>query len=160
MEEEKKGTGFVIKDRRHFDESGEARAAEETTASASASPADAPPSRPQPASPEAEGPSEDARSGGETAAKTAPGGEQAYPDIDFPNFILSLSTTAMYHFGDFPDPATGETRRNLAAAKQTIDILGLLREKTEGNLKDEEKQLLEGILFELRMRYVKEKRAR
>ena len=80
--------------------------------------------------------------------------------IDFQNFILSLSTTAMYHFGDFPDPTTGETRSNLSAAKQTIDILGMLRDKTEGNLKDAEKQLLEGLLFELRMRYVKEKRTR
>lgn len=160
MEEEKKGTGFVIKDRRHFDESGEARTAEDTATSASASPANETPSRPQTASSEAAEPAEAARSGSDTASETAPEGEQAYPDIDFPNFILSLSTTAMFHFGDFPDPATGKTRRNLAAAKQTIDILGLLREKTEGNLKAEEKQLLEGLLFELRMRYVKEKRAR
>jgi Domain of unknown function (DUF1844). len=63
----------------------------------------------------------------------------------------------MYHFGDFPDPVSKETRRDLAAAKQTIDILNMLKEKTEGNLDDREKELLDGILFELRMRYVKEK---
>ncbi len=158
MEEEKKGTGFVIKDRRHFDESGEIRNGEDQPLPPPAAEADALPPR---AAPEAPG-RPDAAPGDAASAppQDAPGEEQAYPAIDFPNFILSLSTTAMYHFGDFPDPSTGETRRNLSAAKQTIDILGMLRDKTEGNLKDEEKQLLEGLLFELRMRYVKEKRTR
>ena len=63
----------------------------------------------------------------------------------------------MYHFGDFPDPATNEARRDLAAAKQTIDLLSILQAKTEGNLTADEKQLLEGILYELRLRFVKEK---
>jgi hypothetical protein len=63
----------------------------------------------------------------------------------------------MYHFGDFPDPVTNEARRNLAAAKQTIDLLSILKAKTEGNLTADEKQLLEGILYELRLRFVKEK---
>ncbi|OHE17196.1 MAG: hypothetical protein A2X96_05030 [Syntrophobacterales bacterium GWC2_56_13] len=76
--------------------------------------------------------------------------------MNFTSFIFSLSTTAMYHFGDFPDPVTKETRRNLPAAKQTIDILTLLKTKTEGNLDEDEKQLLDGILYELRMRFVKE----
>ena len=78
------------------------------------------------------------------------------PEINFAGFIFSLSTTAMYHFGDFPDPVTKETRRNLAAAKQTVDILSILKTKTEGNLDEDEKQLLDGILYELRMRFVKE----
>jgi hypothetical protein len=85
------------------------------------------------------------------------GREEFFPEVNFVNFILSLSTTAMYHFGDFPDPASQKTQRNLAAAKQTIDILGMLSAKTEGNLDDNEKALLDGLLFELRMRYVKEK---
>ena len=51
---------------------------------------------------------------------------------------------------------TKETRRNLPAAKQTIDILSILKTKTEGNLDEDEKQLLDGVLFELRMRFVKE----
>ncbi|OHE24001.1 MAG: hypothetical protein A2Z43_00965 [Syntrophobacterales bacterium RBG_19FT_COMBO_59_10] len=76
--------------------------------------------------------------------------------MNFTGFIFSLSTTAMYHFGDFPDPVTKETKRNLPAAKQTIDILSILKTKTEGNLDEDEKQLLDGILFELRMRFVKE----
>jgi hypothetical protein len=63
----------------------------------------------------------------------------------------------MYHFGDFPDPVSRKAEKNLIAAKQTIDILGLLQTKTEGNLDENEKSLLDGLLFELRMRYVKEK---
>ena len=62
----------------------------------------------------------------------------------------------MYHFGDFPDPVTKESKRNLAAAKQTIDILTILKTKTEGNLDEDENQLLDDILYELRMRFVKE----
>jgi hypothetical protein len=77
--------------------------------------------------------------------------------MNFASFIFSLSTTAMYHFGDFPDPVTNESRRNLPAAKQTIDILSILKAKTAGNLDEREKELLDGMLFELRMRYVKEK---
>ncbi|MBU1744955.1 MAG: DUF1844 domain-containing protein [Proteobacteria bacterium] len=78
------------------------------------------------------------------------------PEINFAGFIFSLSTTAMYHFGDFPDPVTKESQRNLPAAKQTIDILSILKTKTEGNLDEQEKQMLDGILYELRMRFIKE----
>jgi hypothetical protein len=83
--------------------------------------------------------------------------EEYLPEMNFANFVLSLSTTAMYHFGDFPDPVSRKAEKNLIAAKQTIDILGLLQTKTEGNLDENEKSLLDGLLFELRMRYVKEK---
>jgi len=75
--------------------------------------------------------------------------------ITFVGFILSLAHTAAFHFGDVPDPATGEPGTpNLAAAQQLIDILALLDEKTRGNLSAEERQLLEQIVYELRMRYV------
>jgi hypothetical protein len=63
----------------------------------------------------------------------------------------------MYHFGDFPDPVTKKAEKNLAAAKHTIDMLNMLKNKTAGNLDENEKELLEGILYELMMRYVKEK---
>jgi hypothetical protein len=75
--------------------------------------------------------------------------------ISFPAFVLSLAHTAAVHFGDVPDPSTGaRVEANLAAAQQMIDILALLEEKTRGNLSAEERQLLEQILYELRMRYV------
>jgi hypothetical protein len=86
----------------------------------------------------------------------SPAEEPPLPEINFSSFIFSLSTSAMYHFGDFPDPVTKEGNRNLPAAKQTIDILSILKTKTEGNLDENEKQLLDGMLYELRMRFVKE----
>ena len=139
MEEEKKEKAFVIKDRRHFDESGDLRKEEEAKAEEKISAAMA---------------EETARPPKEAAAHERE--EAPLPEMNFASFIFSLSTTAMYHFGDFPDPVTKESRRNLPAAKQTIDILSILRTKTEGNLDEGEKEMLDGVLYELRMRYVKE----
>ena len=79
------------------------------------------------------------------------------PEVNFSTFVFSLSSSALLHFGEVPDPSTGKTQKNLAMAKHTIDILGLLEEKTKGNLTEDEKQLLKNILYDLRMRYVKEK---
>lgn len=78
------------------------------------------------------------------------------PEINFASFIISLSSSTLFHLGDIPDPATNQTQRNLPLAKQTIDILGLLKEKTVGNLDRDETQLLENLLYDLRMRYVAE----
>ena len=75
--------------------------------------------------------------------------------ISFAAFVLSLAHTAAVHFGDVPDPMSGETSQaNLPAAQQMIDILSLLETKTRGNLSAEERQLLEQILYELRLRFV------
>ena len=75
--------------------------------------------------------------------------------ISFPAFVLSLAHTAAVHFGDIPDPVTGAAGQpNLQAAQQMIDILSLLEQKTRGNLTAEERQLLEQILYELRLRYL------
>jgi hypothetical protein len=75
--------------------------------------------------------------------------------ISFAAFVLSLAHTAAVHFGDIPDPVSGQTGdANLPAAQQMIDILSLLEVKTRGNLTAEERQLLDQILFELRMRFV------
>jgi hypothetical protein len=86
---------------------------------------------------------------------TPPAGEQDESAISFAAFVLSLAHTAAVHFGDIPDPVSGEAgEANLPAAQQMIDILSLLETKTRGNLTAEERQLLEQLLFELRMRYV------
>jgi hypothetical protein len=77
-------------------------------------------------------------------------------EIDFSAFIFSLSTSALVHLGEFPDPATQKLEKDLPLAKQTIDILGMLQEKTQGNLTPEEKKLMESILTDLRWRYVRE----
>lgn len=87
------------------------------------------------------------------------GQEQAgmlLPKIDFSMFIFSLNSSVLVHLGILDDPATGKKANNLAAAKQTIDILGLLEEKTRGNLTDQERDMLKHILYDLRMIYVRE----
>jgi hypothetical protein len=78
------------------------------------------------------------------------------PELTFASFIISLSSSAFAHLGDMPDPVTGEVKKNLSLAKQTIDLLGLLREKTRNNLQEEEEKLFDHLLYDLRMRYVKE----
>ena len=87
--------------------------------------------------------------------------EEAHQDshdsstISFAAFVLSLAHTAAVHFGDIADPVTGNAAQpNLAAAQQMIDILSLLEQKTRGNLTAEERQLLDQILYELRLRYL------
>lgn len=74
-------------------------------------------------------------------------------------FIYSLASNAAVHFGDLPDPLTNERRPpDLDAAAQLIELLAMLEEKTRGNLTAEERQLLETVIFELRMRFVEAKK--
>jgi hypothetical protein len=75
------------------------------------------------------------------------------PAIDFATFVLSLSTSAMVHLGEAPAP-DGSSAKNLELARQTIDILGMLEDKTKGNLSDDEAKLLQQLLCDLRLRYV------
>ena len=74
--------------------------------------------------------------------------------VDFSTFIMSLTSSAFYHLGDMPDPSTGKKEVNLPAVQQTIDMLTMLREKTKGNLKEDEAKLLEQLIYELQVKYV------
>jgi hypothetical protein len=80
----------------------------------------------------------------------------ALPTVDLSSLCLSLGTSALYHLGVVGDPETGAKAPapNLPLARQTIDILEMLQVKTQGNLEAEETRLLEGMLYELRMRFV------
>jgi hypothetical protein len=78
---------------------------------------------------------------------------QDLPTLDFSTFVLGLIGTAYVHLGDAPE-AEGDTARDLLMARQDIDLLGLLQEKTKGNLTGDEERLLEQALCDLRMRYV------
>ncbi len=80
--------------------------------------------------------------------------EEALPRVDFATFVLSLSHSALMHLGEAPHPETGKTERNLMLARQTIDLIAMLEDKTKGNLTGDEERLLAQILFDLRMRYV------
>ena len=76
-------------------------------------------------------------------------------ELSFAAFVVSLATTAAIHFGDMADPATGERLEpNLEGAAQMIAILTLLEEKTRGNLTAEERQMIEQVLYELRVRFL------
>lgn len=79
---------------------------------------------------------------------------QTPPEIDFLTFVLSLAASVQMSLGLIPHPANNQPQINLASAKQTIDILGMLEKKTKGNLSDDEKKILTQILYELRIQYV------
>lgn len=93
----------------------------------------------------------DAADGEETA--------EPMPPIDFTTFVLSLSTSALMHLGQEPSGmASGKQTVDLAMARQNIDLLALLEDKTRGNLTGEEERLLHGVLTDLRVQYVRAKK--
>ncbi|MBW2057041.1 MAG: DUF1844 domain-containing protein [Deltaproteobacteria bacterium] len=142
MADEEKDRGFAVRDKRHFAAGKTEERKEEKAEGKGGEPG---------AAAEAEKPGEDQR----TEAK---GREEApLPEINFSNFIFSLSTSALIHLGEIPDPVTSKPNKNLPMAKQTIDILGILQEKTKGNLTSDEETLIRNILYDLRMRFVKAK---
>ncbi|MBW2366716.1 MAG: DUF1844 domain-containing protein [Deltaproteobacteria bacterium] len=88
----------------------------------------------------------------ETTAQTT-----QLPKIDFSTFIMSLNASALVNLGVIDDPVSGGKVKNLALGKQTIDMLSMLEDKTKGNLTEEEENLLKGILYDLKITYVKQK---
>ncbi len=91
----------------------------------------------------------------EASEEDAAGQAGPLPEIDFNSFIFSLSTSALIQLGEIQDPFTQKTVKNLPLAKQTIDLIGMLGEKTKGNLTPEEEKVMEYVLYDLKMRYVK-----
>jgi hypothetical protein len=134
MASEEKEKGFTVQDRRRFSAEGEAKT---------------------------EGPEEDA-----SPAASAPKAAAAEPrrgaergpleeaEVTFTTFMVGLSTQALAALGEISDPVSGARSQDLQAAQQLIDIIGMLREKTRGNLDPDEDGLIEAILFDLRMKYV------
>jgi hypothetical protein len=138
MSEEKKveEKGFVIRDKRQFTTEGEAKS--------------------EAGAPKGTATSEAAEKAEAAKEKSQESKGMPLPEINFATFVLSISSSVLLHFGDVPDPISGKKERNLPMAKQTIDILGILKEKTKGNLDKEEEQLLENLLHDLRLKYVQE----
>ena len=130
--------GFVIKDRRVFPTEHDGK--EEVEPEAEATPEARERSKPEP---ELETPPPD------DTTQAPP-----LPVINFSTFVFSLSSSVLLHLGEMPDPATNKKVLNLSLAKQSIDILVMLQEKTSGNLDEEEENLLKNLLYELRMKYV------
>jgi len=131
MPEQEKG--FVVKDRRMFSQEG------------------------QPTPPEEPGPAETQDRKPEDAAAGAQPPLTPLPEINFPTFIASLNASALVHLGVIEDPVSGKAEKNLAMAKQTIDILSMLQQKTVANLTPDEEAMLKSILYDLRILYVKER---
>jgi len=77
------------------------------------------------------------------------------PEVNFSTFIVSLSTEVIFHLGEFPHPVSGEKKKDLPLAKHVIDTLAMLKEKTQGNLTEEEQKLMEGMLYDLRMAFIR-----
>lgn len=85
--------------------------------------------------------------------------QETGPQVTFASLVMSLATTAAVHFGDLADPATGrQSEPNIEGARQMIEILGILQQKTKGNLDQDEATILERVLYELRMRFVEVQR--
>jgi len=87
---------------------------------------------------------------GETAQQEVP-----LPEINFMSFLFSLSTSALIQLGVIEDPISQQMAKDFPLAKQTIDLIGMLKEKTKGNLSPDEDKMMENILYDLRMRYLK-----
>ncbi|MBN1568854.1 MAG: DUF1844 domain-containing protein [Acidobacteria bacterium] len=133
MTKEQEEQGFRITDKRGFREDGEVRA------------------------PEAAGKEEEpSASESSFAAENASSGKEAPPGtpIDFPSYLLSYYTQGLVLLGEVPNPYTNKKEEDVDAARHTIDILSMLEQKTRGNLTKEEQQLLESVLYELRMKFM------
>lgn len=74
--------------------------------------------------------------------------------IDFSTFIFSLATGAFIHLGLAPDPSSNQVQKDLALAKQDIELLAMIKDKTKGNLSSDEQKLFESLLTEVRLRFV------
>ncbi|NIS61524.1 MAG: DUF1844 domain-containing protein [Proteobacteria bacterium] len=148
-EEDKEGKGFVVRDRRHFFQKEEERA---------------PGKEEKPKEPEGD----EARARGKKREKEAEKKEERkeqreegqrqevpLPEVTFSNFVFSLTTQALIQLGEIQDPESKRAMKSLPLAKQTIDLIGMLREKTSGNLTKEEEALIDNALYDLRIRYVK-----
>jgi hypothetical protein len=138
-EGEKESKGFKVEDRRRFSETGEAREVSK----------DDEKKADEPRSDEPRGASSEGILGGAADKPDA-----QLPEINFSTFIISLSTQALMHLGEIADTLSGKAETDLPVAKQMIDIISLLQEKTRGNLDAGEQQLVEDVLYDLRLRYV------
>jgi len=129
MNEEERG--FTVKDRRSFDEKGEAKEKEKGAEEIK----------------KEKEPKEQAK---KDETRQTP-----LPEANFTSLIFSLSSSALLHFGEIADPNTGEKTQDLPLAKHAIDTLSMLQEKTQGNLTDEEQKFLDSVLTDLKWRFVK-----
>ena len=124
-EEEVSGNGFTIKDKRSFDSKGDLKEKTEDVKI------------------------EEKEEKTEEKRDYIP-----LPEVNFSSFLISLSSSVLLNLGEIADPVSGKKTQNMELAKQSIDIINMLKDKTNGNLEEEEKKLLESLLYDLKMRFV------
>jgi len=81
-------------------------------------------------------------------------GHCVMPEVTFMAFVMSLNTSALFHLGEIADPVTGEKLIDLSLARHAIDTLALLKDKTRGNLNDDETEMLKNVLYDVKLRFV------
>lgn len=148
-ERNKEEKGFTVRDKRHFFQEGEKPSPREEEKAEK--------SRAGEARLKAEGPKKEAKrrkEKREEERRKEKTEDIPLPEVSFSNFVFSLTTQALIQLGEIQDPGSKETMKNLPLAKQTIDLISMLREKTSGNLTKEEEALVNTALYDLRMRYV------
>ena len=128
-EEEEEDSGFRVTDRRHFRETGELR-------------------EDVPAEPEVKKERETPPRAAEPPPGTSP------PRIDFPSYLISYYSQALIFLGEVPNPVTRAVEQDLEGVRHTVEILEMIQERTKGNLSNEEMQLLDSVLYELRMKFM------
>ncbi len=153
-DEEEEQSAFKVTDRRMFTTEGEIREQQQPDPGEQAPPhKEEPPKASQEEKPKAsQEPSQK-----EEAERTAE--QDPSQGVQLASFLLSLANTVMVHLGQIPEPGIGQKMEDLEAARQMIDILGILKEKTEGNLSAEESHLLENVLYELRLKFMGKSKA-
>ena len=148
---------FKVADRRKFNADGSVR---EGVTIEPAKPVETPPpaAEPRPAPTETQTAAAPAAETGVDETELSMGEEEDFPGADDPasfvNFLSTLATNAAAALGAVPHPATGQRSLDLETGKYWLDVLGMIKEKTKGNLHAQETRLLEGLLADLRMQYV------
>jgi Domain of unknown function (DUF1844) len=153
--EEEKPKAFKVDDRRRFSSDGDLKPEQR---------AETPPPSPSPVAASANpaaaaAPASSLDTGTGFTAVNQPADTGApIGEMTFATFMVGLSTQALVHLGEIPDPQAGQLAEDLLAAEQLIDLIAMLQDKTRGNLDEGEAQLVQAILFELRMKYVERAR--
>jgi hypothetical protein len=157
--DDRQDKGFAVHDKRKVGK----ESAPENEPEPAGAPDAGPPTEPEhpeatPSTPEPEGPEPGIREpeGARPEPQHGPrGGERAYVPLTFTSFMMSLSTSALIYLGQVPDPISGKNATDLVGARQTIDLISLLKDKTKGNLTPDEESFIDSILYDLRMLFVK-----
>lgn len=146
VDDDKKQEPFAVKDKRRFaeDEPQSAATDDDRSTNEEQLGSEVPPS------------GSEQTAGRDEATPSSDEKHDPLPQVDFSTFVLSLCSNALLHLGLMENPLTKKVERNLQMAKQTIDIVSMMKDKAKGNMTNEEENLIENLLTDLRLKYVNE----